>query len=133
MTSINDLLSKWLSRQWFSAVIFFISIVITFTITFLTISIANTKEAARFESTTSRFQRTMTNRLDTYEAVLRAGSGFMIASEYVSLDEFQSFTRRLRLREKYPGIQGIGYSRYFSADEKESVLAEIQQEIPNLN
>lgn len=133
MTSINDLLSKWLSRQWFSAVIFFISIVITFTITFLTISIANTKEASSFESTTSRFQRTMTNRLDTYEAVLRAGSGFMIASEYVSFDEFQSFTRRLRLREKYPGIQGIGYSRYFSADEKESVLAEIQQEIPNLN
>lgn len=133
MTSVNDLLSKWFARQWFSAVIFFISIVITFAITFLTISIANTKEAASFDSTTSRFQRTMANRLDTYAAVLRAGSGFMIASEYVNLPEFEAFSRRLRLREKYPGIQGIGYSRYFSAENKEATLTELLDENPNLN
>ena len=68
------------------------------------------RERQRFESLVSQADGAITSRLGAYVANLQAGAGLFAASDYVSHSEFKAFTERVGLSERYPGIQGIGYS-----------------------
>ena len=52
----------------------------------------------------------MLDRMDTYIAVIRATAALFAASEQVTRTEFSAFVEKLTLGERYPGIQGIGFS-----------------------
>lgn len=52
----------------------------------------------------------MTQRLATYEQVLRGVRGLIYASDRVSRREFSAYVASLRLEEHHPGIQGLGYA-----------------------
>lgn len=123
-------LTKSFSRQWFSGFLLFVSIATTFILTLSSFRFAQTKEEARFAASVSRVQRTMESRLDMYAALLRASSGLFVASADVNQREFHIFVERLQLKERYPGILGIGYARAFSAGERATVLAQLQQVDP---
>jgi signal transduction histidine kinase len=66
---------------------------------------------ARFTSSVQSTRDRIQGRLDTYVALLQATAGLFAASRDVSADEFHAYAARLRVRERYPGVQGIGYSR----------------------
>ena len=53
-------------------------------------------------------EQAIVNRLGVYTDALRAGEGLYGAMGDVSLEQWRSFTDALRLRERYPGINGIG-------------------------
>jgi CHASE1-domain containing sensor protein/two-component sensor histidine kinase len=89
--------------------------------------IAELKDRERFEHAIVQTQDAIVGRLDTYVALLQAGSGLFAASSGgVTRDEFAAFNARLRLRERYPGIQGIGFSRYIRPGEAAAVAAEMR-------
>lgn len=48
-------------------------------------------------------------RLHSYEDLLRGTAGLYAASVSVERDEFRAYVDALQLRERYPGLQGIGY------------------------
>ncbi|HEX4845271.1 MAG TPA: CHASE domain-containing protein [Geothrix sp.] len=52
----------------------------------------------------------MTQRLATYEQVLRGVRGLFYASDQVSRREFSAYVASLNLEEHHPGIQGLGYA-----------------------
>ena len=52
----------------------------------------------------------MTQRLATYEQVLRGVRGLIYASDRVSRREFSAYVASLNLAEHHPGIQGLGYA-----------------------
>ena len=66
---------------------------------------------ARFTSAAQSTRDRIEGRLDTYVALLQATAGLFAASHEVSRDEFRAYVARLRVSERYPGVQGIGYSR----------------------
>ena len=55
-------------------------------------------------------------RLDTYVELLRAGAALFAASNAVTTDEFKLFAARLQIGDRYPGLQGMGLTRYFTPD-----------------
>jgi signal transduction histidine kinase len=63
----------------------------------------------RFEVAADGLHDSIIARLETYMGMLRAGAGLAGAS-IPSAEEFTAFTDRLELRERYPGIQGIGFT-----------------------
>jgi signal transduction histidine kinase len=65
---------------------------------------------ARFDSEVQSTRDRLDSRLDTYVALLRATAAFVAASDHVSGADFHQYADRLRVRERYPGIQGIGLS-----------------------
>ena len=54
-----------------------------------------------------------------YVSLLRATSGLFAVDESVSSGEFRAFLHNLELRRRYPGIQGIGFSRRIARPPKE--------------
>ena len=68
------------------------------------------KDRAAFESEATRTTEAVRERLDTTVTLLRGASGLLAASSRVLPEEFRGYVGELRLRERYPGILGIGFS-----------------------
>ncbi|MGL5195680.1 MAG: CHASE domain-containing sensor histidine kinase [Chroococcales cyanobacterium] len=87
---------------------------------------SKSKERLRFENAIERTTDSIDKRLDTYLALLRAGRGLFAVNPTVSREQFQQFIYHLELPERYPGIQGIGFSVRVTPEEQQRILAEIQ-------
>jgi signal transduction histidine kinase len=66
--------------------------------------------------------------MDAYEQVLRGALGLFSASEEVNRAEWRAYVQTLRIQQSYPGIQGIGYSRWIPPAEKERYIEQIRAE-----
>ncbi|WP_345786216.1 CHASE domain-containing protein [Coraliomargarita algicola] len=65
----------------------------------------------------------VTDRLDTYLNTLIAGAGHYINSEELKTEEWRSFVQHLKIVERYPGINGIGFIQPFHDTEIPSFVA----------
>ncbi len=74
----------------------------------------------RFNFTASEIKGRIETQLTKQYLILRAGQGFVQASEYVSREEWRTFVSELELPEHYPGIVGFGYSESITGE----ILAE---------
>ena len=66
--------------------------------------------AAAFRSDTLALQRVVQVELDTVVAVTHAASALLAASPEINFVEFRAFVSGLQLRERYPGLEGIGFA-----------------------
>ncbi len=68
------------------------------------------QDAERFEWAADGLHDSITQRLDAYLAMLRAGAGVFTRPGMPTADQFAVFVERLQLEEAYPGVQGIGFA-----------------------
>jgi signal transduction histidine kinase/ActR/RegA family two-component response regulator len=85
--------------------------------------VSATAESRRSDEFMADAEETRTQiglRLETYVEVVRAGTALLAASNEIHHADFRAFVRRLALGERYPGLQGIGFSpRVAHADLRE--------------
>lgn len=98
--------------------VFTISLIATCVITYYFYSSAKTIDSQRFTTEVTKVRNAINTKLETYLALLRASRGYFKTAQKVDKKSFESFVNSLRLREIYPGIQGIGYSIIFTQAEK---------------
>jgi len=67
-------------------------------------------------------------RIHSYEQILRSVRGLFHASEHVNRDEFNLYFNSLQLDEKYPGIQGVGFSKIILPDELNKHIDSVRTE-----
>ena len=67
-------------------------------------------------------------RMAKYEQILEGGAGLFAASSSVERDEFAEYVRTLKLEDKYPGIQGVGFSLMVPPPEKDRHIAQTRAE-----
>lgn len=65
----------------------------------------------RFHARAAEIPLRIESRLSGYEQVLRGSAGFLSASDVVTRTEWRNYIASLRLDERYPGIQGVGFAR----------------------
>lgn len=65
------------------------------------------------------------SRLKTYEQVLSGAKGLFVASETVTREEWKNFVVAQGAKERFPGIQSIGYSKLVGG--KEDLAAHIEE------
>src|SRR5690349_12706526 len=105
---------RWSSLPWF---VLGVSLAVTAVATWAALATVHGRVNARFVSSAQSTRDRVQGRLDTYVALLQATAGLYAASRDVSRDEFHAYAGRLRVRERYPGIQGIGYSQRITTPE----------------
>lgn len=103
-------ITEWFSREWFAFFILLLGVVSTLLFAVYANRAAMSKEEIQFTNFVQRTQETVANELDTYVALLRSGSGLLESNEDTTAEEFRTFVERLDLRERYPGVQGLGYA-----------------------
>jgi signal transduction histidine kinase/CheY-like chemotaxis protein len=87
---------------------------------------AEKKDELRFDGAAEHLRTAIATRLDTYVALLRAGAGLFAANPDVSAEQFRNFVARLDLRDRYPGIQGIGFAKRATAAELPAVARQVE-------
>ncbi|HEX6600182.1 MAG TPA: CHASE domain-containing protein [Gemmatimonadaceae bacterium] len=102
---------RWNALPWF---VLGLSLVVTAVATWAALATVQGRIDARFNSAVQSTRDRIEGRLDTYVALLQATAGLFAASRDVRREEFHAYAARLRTRDRYPGIQGIGYSRRVS-------------------
>lgn len=69
------------------------------------------RDRARFEAEADAFEAQLNDHLSTYAAVLQATRGFIKTdAPPLTRAEFASFVGELQMAERFPGLQGIGYT-----------------------
>jgi len=91
---------------------------------------AATRDRLRFVNAAERVRAGLDSRLDAYIAMLLGGAGFFAASEDVEWNEFKAYVERLELPRRYPGIQGIGFSRVIQPWERNEIQTAIRRHAP---
>jgi len=82
----------------------------------------------RFNSSAGEIINNVQTHLNNYEQVLNGAGGLFAASKSVERNEFRDYVSSLHLQERYPGIQGVGFARVVSPDEKPRFISQIRQE-----
>lgn len=67
-------------------------------------------------------------RMGKYEQVLEGAAGLFAASTSVERAEFAEYVRALKLGDKYPGIQGVGFSKLILPADKARHIAQVRAE-----
>ena len=78
---------------------------------------ARQRDQLRFEAAAQQAHETIRDRVERYIALLRATSGLFAAVPEVDRDLFHAYVDRLELKRRYPGLQGIGFSKRIRPDE----------------
>lgn len=115
----------WLRRTFFGepVLVLVIGLSLTALATGAFWKLVTAKDSARFERNLGQALRDIDNRMSTYVAMMRGGVGLMAANREISGAQFAAYIEQLRLREIYPGIQGIGWSIVLTPEQKDSFEA----------
>jgi CHASE1-domain containing sensor protein len=62
-----------------------------------------------FETLAKESEQALQTRLAAHATATRGGAGMFQSSQFVSRDEWRTFTEALRLHEDYPGVLGLGW------------------------
>ena len=71
---------------------------------------ARDRDELRFQNAVESAADNIVGRLDVYRAAIRGTAALFAASEDVTTDEFRRYVARLDIQNRFPGIQGIGWS-----------------------
>ena len=89
---------------------------------------AESKDLARFTTTTQELTTYVRGRPRLYIEVLRAGTGLFAISPSITPSQFHNFVERLELKEQYQGAEGIGYLARVKRDHRDTYLAAKRQQ-----
>lgn len=67
-------------------------------------------DQTKFQTDAEKTRQQIEFRLNAYVEVVRAAAALIAASSEISGAEFRAFVRGLQLRERYPGMVGIGFA-----------------------
>jgi len=88
------------------------------------------RDRVAFEGEVARTTDAVRQRLDTTVTLLHSMAGLFAASKEVERGEFAAYVRQLQLRERFPGILGIGYSARVPASDLPQVEALHRRAVP---
>ena len=87
---------------------------------------AHDEAQQRFEFQARETQLAIRQRLLAYEHVLRGGAGLFAASERITPAEWKRYTESLHLESNYPGILGLGFSKWLQPGERQSLISQMR-------
>lgn len=88
-------------------------------------------DAKRFNEHVQNVQHALIEKLNAYEDSLESVRGLYYASSKIEYSEFVTFINTLKIHEKYPGINGIGYIHKVKKQDLNNYEKSIQKQIHN--
>lgn len=82
----------------------------------------------RFEFRAHELIQNVRTKLDNYKQVLDGTAGLFAASHEVGRNEFHNYVASLKLQDRYPGIQGVGYAQVVPPAEREAFTKRVRRE-----
>lgn len=109
-------------RRWVPYALLVLVCVLSVAASWYVSSTAEARVRAEFLTDAEETRQQIQVRLNTYFDVVRASSALLAASNEINGAEFRAFVAGLRLRERYPGMEGIGFSAHIRRQDLRSFL-----------
>jgi signal transduction histidine kinase/ActR/RegA family two-component response regulator len=91
--------------------------------------IVTERDRQTFEANARNVQDAVTDRVETSIALLRGASGLLSShGADVTVSSFRAYMERVALRQQYPGVLGIGFSRRFAWAERDALEQELRSQ-----
>ncbi|NJR19275.1 MAG: response regulator [Calothrix sp. CSU_2_0] len=118
--SLNPMQTR---RGWLPYAILLGTLLLTGLFSYYAAIASRTKDSLRFQNEVERTESDIKNRLQTYIVLLQGTSGLFATNQQITKQDFHSYIKHLQLQEKYPGIQGIGFSTRITSTDVQSLVA----------
>lgn len=102
-------------------------LMITIGVTYLFYQNSINKDSLRFKNEVDHIHSALESRIDLYIALLKSGRGYILSKENLSRADFARFVDSLEIEKNYVGGLGIGYTKLFSDDERQSLITQMQE------
>ncbi len=83
----------------------------------------------RLAAQSERFVAALGNHLQVYETAMASGAALFAASKDVARDEWGTYVRETKVRERLPGNQALGYAAYVPASERAAHVAALRADL----
>jgi signal transduction histidine kinase/CheY-like chemotaxis protein len=115
-------------RSFVDAVLVFAAgLALTAAVVALLLETTTARDRASFEASARTAQDAVIDRVETSVALLRGAAGlFASLQENVTVASFAAYMDRVALREQYPGLLGIGFSRRMLPGEVDALVAALR-------
>ncbi|MEI7893494.1 MAG: CHASE domain-containing protein, partial [Myxococcales bacterium] len=87
-----------------------------------------TQAKKTYQDKTEAIASRIVKRMHENEQVLRGAAGLLNSHPEVTRDEWRRYVSTLGLGEHYPGIQGVGFSKWLKPEEKERHIQQVRSE-----
>jgi signal transduction histidine kinase len=87
------------------------------------------EDQIRLIGQSERFVAALGNHLQVYETALTGGAALFAASQEVTRDEWEIYVREMKVRDRLPGNQALGYAAYVSASGRPAHVAALRAEL----
>ncbi|HEX7997302.1 MAG TPA: CHASE domain-containing protein [Pyrinomonadaceae bacterium] len=115
-------------RVWVPYFIMATALILTLVATYYVMKTAEAKDRLQFQTTVQRTHDNIQKRLETYIELLYAGSALFAVNETVSREQFHTFIQRLEVGQRFPGLQGIGYTVRVRAEDRDAFAAGMRRQ-----
>jgi signal transduction histidine kinase len=105
-----------------------LALALTATVAGLLEQSAHSRDRSRFDNSVQSTSDRISGQMETYVALLRGVGGLLAASEGVTAEEFRTYVERVGVPDRYPGVQGLGFSRRSTRAELPGVVAAVRAE-----
>ena len=104
-------------RPWVApAIVFVLALLVTAVLLASVTSSIAQQDRAAFEAEATRTTGAIRERIEITNTLLHGTAGLFAARQAVGREQFRAYVSQLRLREDYPGIQGIGFTLRIDGD-----------------
>ncbi len=127
----RKVISDWgkSSYSYWGKLIFLVFLAITAVASYFTYTYVKEKAEQRFLSQAANIKNSIEKRMKEYEQVLIGGVSFYYASKNnFSRSTWKTYIEKLKLNDSYPGIQGVGFAKYFYKNSLESFIQQVRAE-----
>lgn len=109
------------SRRWFPTAVLVTGLALTFLATYYAFRTIQLRTLAQFDSASLRARASIRAQFAVYNTLLRGTAGFITVENQITRQRFREYLSRLRVIEKYPSIECVGYAPRVSAPDKEQL------------
>ncbi len=120
MDLLHDEVTAW--------VILAVSLVLTVLGWYIASEYVAKRASERFTFEVEEAQFAIAKRMQEYEQVLRGGVGLFNANNAITRREWRTYVDTLQIEKYWPGIQGIGFSQWINARQKDAWIARVRAE-----
>lgn len=115
-------------RTWVPALVLITLLLLSGIATYSAARLFHGRDKLQFTNGVRHVTDSVERRLGIYTDILVVGSALYGANREVSEEEFREYVRRLRVSERYPGVQGVGFTIRVLPGEREALIGRMRSE-----
>lgn len=111
-----------------SYLVLVVLLLLTIGITYIFYNSSKNKDLIRFANQSAGLRMAIESRINLYIALLKGTHGFVESSDNLNAFKFATYIKSLEIEANYPGLQGIGFTNVFKAEETTALEKKIRAE-----